>query len=116
MEATAINKPTAIHKPVVSESTEMDVMREVQSRRRKITVEEYALMTHTGVFHPDERVELIEGELIQMAPMKSPHIAQVMRLSRLLIEKLNRKASVAVQLPVVLGEHSEPEPDFSILA
>ncbi len=83
--------------------------------RRKITVEEYEVMHEAGVFKPDERLELINGEILKVAPMNAPHMAHVARLSRIFIETLGRKATVFTQLPVVINEESEPEPDISIL-
>jgi Uma2 family endonuclease len=83
--------------------------------RRKITVKEYDLMYEAGIFQPDERIELINGELVKMAPMNAPHMSYVIRLSRIFTEKLGRRAIVATQLPIVLSDDSEPEPDISIL-
>jgi len=83
--------------------------------RRRITVEEYEVMYEAGVFKPDERLELINGEILTMAPMNAPHISHVARLSRIFIETLGRRATVFTQLPIVISEDSEPEPDISIL-
>ncbi len=83
--------------------------------RRRITVEEYEVMYEAGVFKPDERLELINGEILKVAPMNAPHISYVIRLSRIFTERLTKRAIVSTQLPVVLSEDSEPEPDISIL-
>jgi Uma2 family endonuclease len=83
--------------------------------RRKITVKEYDLMYEAGIFQPDERIELINGELVKMAPMNAPHIAYVAILTELLIEKFARRATIFTQLPIVLNSDSEPEPDISVL-
>ena len=83
--------------------------------RRRITVEEYEVMYEAGVFKPDERLELINGEILTMAPMNAPHISHVARLSRIFIETLGRRATVFTQLPIVISKDSEPEPDISIL-
>jgi ribosome modulation factor len=64
---------------------------------------------------PEERVELIEGELIAKAPVGGPHIARVMVLSHLLVGAVGDRAIVSVQVPVRLGEWSEPEPDFALV-
>ncbi len=83
--------------------------------RRRITVEEYEVMYEAGVFKPDERLELINGEILKVAPMNAPHISYVIRLSRIFTERLTKRAIVSTQLPVVINEESEPEPDLSIL-
>jgi len=93
----------------------METVIEPVIMRRRITVEEYEVMYEAGVFKPDERLELINGEILKVAPMNAPHMAHVARLSRIFIETLGRKATVFTQLPVVLSEDSEPEPDISIL-
>jgi len=83
--------------------------------RRKITVEEYEAMYEAGVFKPDERLELINGEILKVAPMNAPHCAYVANLSRLFIETFGRKATVFTQLPIILNDDSEPEPDITLL-
>jgi Uma2 family endonuclease len=83
--------------------------------RRKITVKEYDQMYEAGIFQPDERLELINGEIVKMPPMNAPHMSYVIRLSRFFTEKLSRRAIVATQLPIVIDNDSEPEPDISIL-
>jgi Uma2 family endonuclease len=67
------------------------------------------------VFKPDERLELINGEILKVAPMNAPHISYVIRLSRIFTERLTKRAIVSTQLPIVINEESEPEPDISIL-
>jgi Uma2 family endonuclease len=84
--------------------------------RRRISVAGYHRMFSAGVFRPDERVELIRGELIAMPPMGAPHRAGTNRLNRLLTERFNNRAVVQVQCPVIVNDDSEPEPDFAVLA
>ena len=81
--------------------------------RRRLTIEEYHRLGEAGVLREDDRVELIEGELIHMAPIGSRHAECVSRLNRL----FNRQteALVRVQDPIQLSEHSEPEPDIAIV-
>jgi Uma2 family endonuclease len=87
----------------------------VQVLRRRFTVDEYYLMAKVGILHEDDRVELIEGEIVEMSPIGSRHAASVMRLTQYLSEKTGRHALVDVQNPVRLGEHSEPQPDVCLL-
>ncbi len=84
-------------------------------KRRQITVDEYYRMGEVGLIAPDERVELIEGEIIDMAPIGSDHAGLVNRLTRLLAKAVMDKAILSVQNPVRLNNRSEPEPDFAIL-
>jgi Uma2 family endonuclease len=83
--------------------------------RRKLDVAEYHRMGEAGILHEDDRVELIEGELVQMAPIGSLHAGTVNALAHLLITAVGQRAVVAVQNPVRLDRHAEPQPDFAVL-
>jgi len=72
-------------------------------------------MGETGLLTEDSRVELIEGEIVEMAPIASEHGGMVKRLNDLFSSKLHGKAIVSIQDPVVLGDDSEPQPDIAIL-
>ena len=72
-------------------------------------------MGETGILRPDARVELIEGEIIDMAPIGSLHASTVARLTQLFVQAVGSSAFVWIQSPIVLGEHSEPEPDLVLL-
>ncbi len=82
---------------------------------RPFTVEEYHRMGQAGILREDERVELIEGELVMNSPISSRHAACVDRLTALLVPALTGRAIVRVQSPLRLGTHSEPEPDLMLL-
>jgi Uma2 family endonuclease len=83
--------------------------------RRPISVSDYHKMVDAGVFHEDDRVELIERELIQMSPIGGPHIQLSNLLNRLLDRQLGDTGIVSVQNPISLPPDSEPEPDIAIL-
>ncbi|MBI2901068.1 MAG: Uma2 family endonuclease [Planctomycetes bacterium] len=83
--------------------------------RRRFTVEDYEKMVRAGVLTEDDRVELIEGEIVEMSPIGERHAACVKRVNRLLTRLLGERAIVSVQDPVCLGNDSEPEPDIAIL-
>ncbi|MEJ0036787.1 MAG: Uma2 family endonuclease [Gammaproteobacteria bacterium] len=85
-------------------------------RRHRITVDEYYRMAEVGLLAPDARVELIDGEIIDMPPIGNPHMATVDRLAELLIRALNGRAIVRCQGAVQLGDYSAPQPDFVLLA
>lgn len=84
-------------------------------RRHPISVDAYHRMGEAGILAPDLRVELIEGKLIDMAPIGSRHAGKVKRLLDVLTTQLHSKAIVAAQDPIVLGEYSEPQPDIVVL-
>jgi Uma2 family endonuclease len=83
--------------------------------RRLLTVDEYHRMGEVGILTEDDRVELIEGELVAMAPIGSEHIAASNSLNRLLVLAVGDHGIVSVGNPVRLNRHSEPQPDFSVL-
>lgn len=85
------------------------------ARRRLLSVDDYHRMAEAGIFGPEERVELIEGEIVTMAPIGPDHSGIVNQLNQLLVMATVGKAIVSPQNPVVLPEHSEPEPDLALL-
>ncbi len=93
----------------------MSAMMEESPRRHLITVDEYHRMGETGILGPDARVELIEGEIIDMPPMGPPHGAEITVLTQLLVRAVGDLAIVRCQLPILLDERSEPVPDFVLV-
>lgn len=87
----------------------------VQPARYRFTVHEYERMGAAGVFHPEDRLELIDGEIVTMAPIGSRHAACVDRLTRLLTSVSGDRLLVRVQNPVRLDTGSEVQPDVSLL-
>lgn len=84
-------------------------------QRHLVSAEEYLRMGEAGVFDPDARLELIEGEIIEMAPIGSPHASLVSVLNRLFVRRAGAAAVVWVQCPVVLHERSVPQPDLALV-
>jgi len=84
-------------------------------QRHRLTVAEYYRMAEAGVLAPDARVELIEGEIVDTAPMRSRHASAVGRLNILLSRAVGEEALVWCQLPLRLSDASEPEPDLMLL-
>ncbi len=82
--------------------------------RKKFTVEEYYQLGELGMLG-DGRTELIDGDIIYMAPMGRRHAGYIIRLDRIFSENLRKRALVAVQIPVRLNGGLQPEPDLSIL-
>jgi Uma2 family endonuclease len=85
-------------------------------RRHRLTVDEYHRMAEAGVLAPDARVELIEGEIVDMATIGTRHASTVMRLNRLLMNAAGHVATVSVQNPLRLDDRSEPQPDLMLLS
>jgi Uma2 family endonuclease len=87
----------------------------IAAPNHRFTVVEYYKMAEAGILSEDDRVELIEGEIVDMAPIGPRHAACVTRLSRLFGDALPKNVTVRVQNPLHLGEHSEPEPDVVLV-
>ena len=84
--------------------------------RRKFTVHEYELMVRAGILREDDRVELVEGEVVQMSPISSRHAGAVNRMTAALARlQVEGRAVVSVQNPVRLGEFGQPQPDVALL-
>jgi len=81
----------------------------------RFTVDDYHRMAKAGILHEDDRVELIDGELIQMAAIGSRHFACVNRLNAEFSAEAAGRFIVSVQNPVRLSRHSEPQPDIVLL-
>lgn len=88
---------------------------EKRPQTRLFDVDEYYRMAEVGILKPDERVELIEGEIYLMSPIGSRHFSAVMRLTKLFVLRLVGLAEVSIQNPVRLRRRAEPEPDVAIL-
>ncbi|MGC1393794.1 MAG: Uma2 family endonuclease [Coleofasciculaceae cyanobacterium] len=82
---------------------------------KRFTVEEYHRLAELGFFHEDDRIELIRGEIIQMAAKGTPHTTCCRNLLRELAALLAGLAELQCQDPITLPSQSEPEPDFAIL-
>jgi Uma2 family endonuclease len=87
----------------------------VQIVRRHFNIAEYYKMAAAGVFSEYDRVELIEGEIVEMNPIGSRHAACVGRLTEFLGRSVVGEAIVWVQNPVQVSDYSEPLPDVALL-
>jgi Uma2 family endonuclease len=88
---------------------------DIAPERRRFTIKEYEKMVETGILVRDDRVELIDGEIIEMSPMGDPHVGCVINLNHLLVRGVGERARVQVQGPVRIPPRSVPEPDVAIL-
>jgi len=79
------------------------------------TVEMYHKLGELGVFDEDDRVELLDGQIVEMSPIGRPHAACVTRLNHLLSRRSSADIAVSVQNPIALGERWEPQPDIVVV-
>ena len=86
----------------------------VVATRRKFTIEEYHQLVDLGFFTENDRIELIRGEIIEMAPKRTPHSVCNSILFGELYKLLGDRANVRGQEPITLPSNSEPEPDVVI--
>lgn len=84
-------------------------------RKHLTDIHEWQKLGEANIFPPDSRIELIEGEIIEMAPIGSHHSSHLKRINKLFSSLVNETAIVAVQDPLQLSDLSEPEPDFMLL-
>lgn len=87
----------------------------VSAPRRTFSVDDYYRMAEAGILSEDDRVELVEGEVVDMSPIGSRHQGCVNRLTTLLTEFAARRYVVSVQGPLRLDDRSEPQPDLALL-
>lgn len=87
----------------------------LQPPRHRFSRDQYERMVEAGVFGPADRLELLEGEIIDMAPQKSRHATAVTLLGDALRSLFGAGVTVRVQLPFALDDRSEPEPDVAVV-
>src|SRR5215471_15727931 len=83
--------------------------------KKLFTVDEYYRMAAAGILGPEDRVELIDGEIIEMSPIGDRHAGQVVRAIRLFTTALAGRALINVQNPLLLDNYNEPQPDLVVL-
>lgn len=83
--------------------------------RKRFTTDEYAQIIAAGVIGEDDRLELLEGEIVEMSPIGPSHSSCVVRLTGLLYKLDSPHILIRVQDPIHLGEYSQPQPDISLV-
>lgn len=85
------------------------------AQAKRFTLDEYHRLTELGFFHEDDHIELINGEIIEMASKGKAHETCLRKLWKELPKILGDKATLQSQAPIALPPNSEPEPDFAIV-
>jgi Uma2 family endonuclease len=83
-------------------------------QRHAVSATEYLRMGEAGVFAPEARLELIEGEIVEMTPIGSRHAGAVNTLNRLLVRLAGDRAIVSVQNPAIVSDRSVPQPEQAV--
>src|SRR5579862_4532263 len=82
---------------------------------RRWTRTEYNRAAELGLFGPDERLELLDGQIVQkMSPQGTPHSVCLRKIAKWLEDRVGHDFDVRQQLPIALSEESEPEPDIAV--
>jgi hypothetical protein len=87
----------------------------VQAIKRRFNADEYHRMGEAGVLGPEDRVELIEGEILMMSPIGNRHLASTDRSNRVMVRLAGDDAIVRVQGSIRLSFYTEPQPDLVLL-
>lgn len=87
----------------------------VELLRRLFTVEEYKRIVQADILTAAERVGLLNGEIVEMSPIGTRHVACVNRFNKLFLVQVRENALVSVQNPIRLSDRSEPQPDLTLL-
>lgn len=85
------------------------------TQAKRFSLDEYHKLTEIGFFHEDDRIELIRGEIIEMAAKGTAHEVCLRNLLRELPRLVGDRATLQSQAPIILPPNSEPEPDFAIV-
>jgi Uma2 family endonuclease len=88
---------------------------EPRAPAHRFSVAEYYAMAEAGILGEDDRVELLEGEVVQMVPIGSQHNAIVDRIAKFLWSQIDDHAIARIQGSIRLDQHSEPQPDVALL-
>jgi Uma2 family endonuclease len=88
---------------------------QIEALRRPFNVDEYDRMVEVGILGKEDRVELIEGEILEMSPIGDRHAACVDRAALLLLPPLVGESIVRIQGPIRLGDYNKPQPDLILL-
>ncbi len=92
-----------------------DILSRYPVSRHRLTVHDYYRLVEVGILREGERVELLEGQLVDMPPIGPGHALAIDTLNEMLVLAVAGRALVRVQNPIALDDYSEPEPDFALV-
>jgi Uma2 family endonuclease len=101
--------------PVTQNSNTTDVLSRHPVPRHRLTIADYHRLGEAGILGEDDRVELLEGQLVDMSPIGPRHALAVDALTELLLPAVAGRAHVRVQNPITLDSGSEPQPDLAVV-
>jgi len=87
----------------------------VEAGDPRLTQERYFGLVAEGVLHPEDKIELLEGVVVAMAPQSPRHAAGTSRSLRALSRVVGDRATIRIQMPLMLGQFSVPEPDIAVV-
>ncbi len=93
----------------------IDILNRHPVPRHRLTLDEYHRLGEAGILGEDDRVELLDGQLVDMSPIGPRHALAVDALTELLVVALAGRAAVRVQNPVEIGRGTEPNPDIAVV-
>jgi Uma2 family endonuclease len=93
----------------------IDILGRHPVRRHRLTLDDYHRLGAAGILGEDDRVELLEGQLVDMSPIGPRHALAVDALTELLVTAVSGRAGVRVQNPIVLDSGTEPQPDIVLV-
>jgi Uma2 family endonuclease len=94
---------------------DLDILSRYPVSRHRLSVADFYRLAGAGILGEDERVELLEGQLIAMSPVGTRHALAVDALTDLLSHTLTPPARLRVQNPVTLNGDTEPLPDIAVV-
>ena len=114
-EYQRVEKSEAVSQFTMVQGIRKEIVAMLAAKKRGFSADEYQLLGREGILTEDDRVELIDGEIVLMSPIGSRHAACVDMLAEQLFSRVNGQAIVRVQSSVRLGDDSEPQPDLALL-
>jgi Uma2 family endonuclease len=88
---------------------------QIETTKKRFTVDDYDRMAEAGILKPTDRVELIEGEIIEMSPIGDRHAMAVNRANMIFARGLGDKVVVSVQNAARIDRYNEPQPDVVLI-
>jgi Uma2 family endonuclease len=92
-----------------------DILLRHPVRRHRLTLDDYHRLGEAGILGEGDRVELLEGQLVDMSPIGPRHALAVDALTELMVTAVSGRAGVRVQNPIVLDGETEPQPDVVLV-